>query len=70
MKKLPFVQNRRFYLGGSKKPFVKGQRFYLGGKTKQKGGFLFASPGISLGIKLVKKLLGGKRRKKRRRRRW
>ena len=59
MKKLPFVQNRKFYLGGSKKPFVKGQRFYLGGKTKQKGVFLFASPGISLVIKLVKKTRGG-----------
>ena len=34
MKKKPFVQGRRFYLGGKRKPFVQGQKFYLGGKRK------------------------------------
>ena len=67
MKKKPFVQWRRFYLGGKRKPFVQGQKFYLGGKRKQKGGFLL-SPGLGLGIKLIKKVLGGKRKRKKRRR--
>ena len=50
-----------------KKPFVQGRRFYLGGKRKQKGGFLLG-PGFGLGIKLIKKVLGGKRERKKRRR--
>ena len=54
MKKKPFVQERRFYLGGKRKPFVQGQKFYLGGKRKQKGGFLLG-PRLGLGIKLIKK---------------
>ena len=67
MKKKPFVQGRRFHLGGKRKPFVQGQKFYLGGKRKQKGGFLLG-PQLGLGIKLIKKVLGGKRKRKKRRR--
>ena len=63
----PFVQGRRFYLGGKRKPFVQGQKIYLGGKRKQKGGFLLG-PGVCLSIKLIKKVLGGKRKRKKRRR--
>ena len=58
MNKKPFVQGRRFYLGGKRKPFVKGQKSYLGGKRKQKGGLLLG-PGLGLSIKLIKKVLGG-----------
>ena len=43
MKKKPFVQRQRFYLGGKRKPFIQGQKFYLGGKRKQKGGFFIES---------------------------
>ena len=50
-----------------KKPYVQGRQFYLGGRRRQKGGFLLG-PGVGLGFKLVKKLLGGRRRN--RRRRW
>ena len=64
MKKKPFVEGRRFYLGGKRKPFVQGQKFYLGGKRKQKGGFLLG-PGLGLGIKLIKKVLGGNVKEKR-----
>ena len=35
-----------------KKPYAEGRRLYLGGKRKQKGGFLIG-PGIILGILLV-----------------
>ena len=52
-----------------KKPYVEGRRLYLGGKRKQKGGFLIG-PGIKLGILLVKKILRGKRRRRKRRRRY
>ena len=52
-----------------KKPYVEGRRFYLGGRRRQKGGFLLG-PGLGLGFKLVKKLFGGRRRRRRRRRRW
>ena len=52
-----------------KKPYVEGQRFYLGGKRKQKGEFLIG-PGIKLVISLVKKILGGKRRRRKMRRRY
>ena len=69
MKKKPFVHGQKFYLGGKRKPFVQGQKFYLGGKRKQKGGFSLG-PGLGLGIKLIKKVLGGKRKRNRRRRRW
>ena len=50
-----------------KKPYVQGCRFYLDGRRRQKGGSLLG-PGLGLGFKLVRKLLGGRRR--RRRRRW
>ena len=52
-----------------KKPFVQGRRFYLGGRRKQNGGF-FMSPALGIGVSFVKKLFGGRRKCKRRRRRW
>ena len=52
-----------------KKPFVEGKRFYLGGRRKQKDGF-FMSPALGNGVSLLKKLLGGRRKRKRRKRRW
>ena len=46
-----------------KKPFAQGRRFYLGGRRKQKGGF-FMGPALGIGVSLVKKLFGGKRKRK------
>ena len=43
-----------------KKPYVEGRRFYLGGRKKQRGSFLIG-PGIKLGIGLIKKNLGGRK---------
>ena len=52
-----------------KKPFVQGRRLYLGGRRKQMGGF-FPNPLLGIGISLAKKMFGGRRKRKRRRRKW
>ena len=51
-----------------RRPFFDGRRFYLGDRRKQKGGF-FMSPAQGIGISLVKKFFGGRRKRRRRRRR-
>ena len=67
MRKKPYVEGRRFYLGG-KKPYVKGRRLYLGGKKKQRGGFL--APAAIWALNSARKLFGfGKKKKRRNRRR-
>ena len=66
MRKKPYVEGRRFYLGG-KKPYVRGRHLYLGGRKKQTGGFI--APAAIWAIGKVRKILGFGKRKRRRRRR-
>ena len=63
MRKRPYVEGRRFYLGG-RKPYVQRRRLYLGGKKKQKGGFI--APVAIWAVSAARKLFGfGKKRRRR-----
>ena len=66
MRKKPYVEGTRFYLGG-KIPYVRRRRLYLGGRKKQTGGFIV--PAVIWAIGKVRKILGLGKRKRRCRRR-